>query len=147
MPEETETVTAPPPKKPADSTIAAVEKLSAIGCTLEEIAAVVGISKRQLIRREKDPKFLAALERGRAQGRMSLRRAQWKAAMGTDTIPANITAQIWLGKQLLGQRSFERDEKKNAAAEVPPLIIQAYDDEPVSETPAAAPAKMDELAK
>jgi hypothetical protein len=71
---------------------------------------------------------LEALERGRAKGNISLRRMQWKAAE-----EGNITAMIWLGKQLLGQRSFEREEK-NVPLEIPPLIIQVYkDDEPSSE--------------
>lgn len=114
-----------PPQTDIDLTT--VEKLAAIGCTLEEIGAVVGLSKRTLIRRENDDEeFLEAIERGRAQGRMSLRRAQWKSAMGTDLIPGNITAQIWLGKQLLGQRSFEKEEKTDTAAVAPPLIIQTY---------------------
>ena len=34
-------------------------------------------------------------------GRISLRRAQFKSAIG-----GNVMAQIWLGKQMLGQRDF-----------------------------------------
>jgi transcriptional regulator with XRE-family HTH domain len=107
-----------------------VETLASIGCTLEEIASVVGLSKRSLIRRRDDPRFLEAIESGRAKGRASLRRLQWAAAKS-----GNITAQIWLGKQLLGQRSYEREEKRDTV-EAPPLIIQTVSDEPET-TPSA----------
>ncbi len=117
-----------PPK--ADIDLAVVEQLASIGCTLDEIAAVVGLSKRTLIRREKDAHFLEAIERGRAKGRASLRREQWKAAQS-----GNITALIWLGKQLLGQRSFEREDKTAELATAPPLVIQTYSDDPPVQTP------------
>jgi transcriptional regulator with XRE-family HTH domain len=73
--------------------------MAAMGCTVEEIAAELRISKRTLMRRQKDPKFLESIERGKARGRATLRRLQWKSANA-----GNVTAQIWLGKQLLGQR-------------------------------------------
>ena len=112
-----------PPKTPVD--LAVVEGLASIGCTLDELAAVVGLTKRTLIRRRDDPRFLEAIERGRAKGRASLRRLQWEAAKA-----GNITAQIWLGKQLLGQRSFEREDKHEDATAAPALIIQTYNDSP-----------------
>jgi hypothetical protein len=49
-------------------------------------------------RRKDDPAFLSAIEKGAATGRMTLRSAQFKAAIG-----GNATMMIWLGKQLLGQ--------------------------------------------
>ncbi|MEO8373119.1 MAG: hypothetical protein ABI806_28295 [Candidatus Solibacter sp.] len=112
-----------PGPAPAAVSLAQVETLASIGCTLEEIAAVVDLSKRTLIRRGKDAAFLEAIERGRAKGRASLRRMQWAAAAA-----GNVTAQIWLGKQLLAQRSFEREEKTDAIVTAPPLIIQTYND-------------------
>ncbi len=125
------------PQKPgpakAEVSLAQVETLATIGCTLEEIAAVVGLSKRTLIRREKEAAFLAAIERGRAKGRASLRRMQWSSAAA-----GNVTAQIWLGKQLLAQRSFEREEKDAGVVSIPPLIIETYD--PNAEPPAPVDA-------
>jgi hypothetical protein len=102
-----------------------VETLASMGCTLEEIGAVIGLSKRQIIRREKSADFQEAMDRGRAKGRATLRRLQWTSANA-----GNVTAQIWLGKQFLGQRSFENAEKDGAAMKIPPLIIQAYEDPP-----------------
>jgi len=78
-----------------------VEELAAIGCTLQEIATVAGVSKRQ----QNSKALLKAIDRGRAHGVVALRRLQWNAARAGD-----ITAQIWLGKQRLGQRSFDREE-------------------------------------
>jgi len=98
-----------------------VEKLASIGSTLEEIGAVVGVSERTLIRREKEEKFRDAIDRGRCLGRASLRSAQWAAA-----VRGNVVMQIWLGKQMLGQRSFEGEKENHADRAVPPLIIQVF---------------------
>lgn len=74
--------------------------LARIGCTVEEMASILGCSKDTLERR-----FAALIEKGRSQMKMSLRRTQLKLA---ETNPA---MAIWLGKQLLGQREpkFEID--------------------------------------
>lgn len=99
-----------------------VEKLAGIACTLEDIAAVTGLSKSTLIRLGKQKSFQEALERGRGKGRASLRKMQWQSAEGIfETVESgpknkrklsrrvivapNVTAQIWLGKQMLGQRT------------------------------------------
>lgn len=76
-----------------------VEQLAAINCSVEEIAAVMGCHKRTLERR-----FAAVIKNGRDKGRMSLKRAQYTLAL-----KGNATMQIWLGKQLLGQRD-QRDQ-------------------------------------
>ena len=118
-------VSTSPPKgrTPTAIDLNLVESLAGVGCTVEEIAAELRISARTLQRREKQKAFGAAMERGRARGRASLRRAQWKSAQA-----GNVTAQIWLGKQMLGQRSFERPEDTQAAAPAP-LIINTYADD------------------
>src|SRR5688500_14810065 len=79
------------PRKEVDPAV--VERTAAIGCTVAEIAVVLGVSKDTLERR-----FAAAIEKGRERGKRSLRRMQWKTAKS-----GNPTMQIWLGKQLLGQ--------------------------------------------
>ena len=77
-----------------------VRKLASIQCTDEEIAAGIGCSQDTLARgRKRDQELDAAIIDGRANGRMSLRRAQYQKAM--DGNPAML---IWLGKQVLGQR-------------------------------------------
>src|SRR4051812_21663909 len=83
-----------------------VEDLAALNCTDAEIAATLRVSLDTIIRRKKDtPEFLEALEAGRSRGRMSLRRLQWQSALG-----GSVPMQIFLGKNLLGQRD-KFDEK------------------------------------
>jgi len=50
-------------------------------------------------KRRKEPAFKEAMERGKAMGRISVRRSQMKLLEA-----GSATMGIWLGKQLLGQR-------------------------------------------
>lgn len=76
-----------------------VESLAALQCTLEEMGSVLKCSVDTIERRMKDtPAFAEAIKRGKDEGKTSLRRMQWKSAEG-----GNVTMQIWLGKQYLGQ--------------------------------------------
>ena len=81
------------PKKEID--YVTVEKLANIQCTQEEIASFLGISSRTLLR---DEKFKELFAKGRENGKMSLRRIQWKHA------EKSVPMAIWLGKQYLGQK-------------------------------------------
>lgn len=83
------------PKKEID--YVTVEKLANIQCTQEEIASFLGISTRTL---QRDEKFIELFNRGRENGKMSLRRIQWKHA------EKSATMAIWLGKQYLGQKDM-----------------------------------------
>lgn len=82
-----------------------VEKLGQLQCTYEELAAYFEVAKRTVIRWMEQEAFSEALERGKAMGRISLRRAQTQAALG-----GNPTMLIWLGKQLLGQKDVIHQE-------------------------------------
>jgi hypothetical protein len=75
-----------------------LEKLSALQCTDEELAAWFKVSTRTIERRRKEPEFAEAMERGKARGRMSIRRAQMRMLE-----QGNATMGVWLGKQYLGQ--------------------------------------------
>ncbi len=81
------------PKKEID--YVAVEKLANIQCTQEEIAAFLDLSVRTL---QRDEEFCRIYKKGQDNGRMSLRRMQFKLA------DKNPTMAIWLGKQYLKQR-------------------------------------------
>ena len=72
-----------------------VEKLADIQCTQEEIASFLGISVRTL---QRDEEFCRIYKKGQENGKMSLRRMQFKLA------EKNPTMAIWLGKQYLGQK-------------------------------------------
>jgi hypothetical protein len=78
----------------ANIVAAQVEEMAAIGCTVAEIAGIVGCSPRTIERRAAAP-----VARGRARLNISLRRRQVELAMS-----GNAAMLIWLGKQLLGQR-------------------------------------------
>ena len=75
-----------------------LEKLSGLQCTDEEIAAWFGVTTRTIENRRREPKFLEIMERGKAKGRISVRRQQMKLLE-----EGNATMGVWLGKQILGQ--------------------------------------------
>ena len=83
------------PKKEID--YVTVEKLANIQCTQDEIASFLGISVRTL---QRDEEFLKIYQKGQENGKMSLRRIQYKLA------EKNTTMAIWLGKQYLGQKDI-----------------------------------------
>lgn len=74
---------------------AVVEKLSNIQCTQQEIASFLGCSVDTL---QRDETFCGIYKKGQENGKMSLRRMQFKLA------EKNPTMAIWLGKQYLGQK-------------------------------------------
>lgn len=86
------------------------ESLCAIQCTREEITSVLNISRDTLLRWCKEvynTDFATIYEEKRQLGKASLRRMQWKNAE-----KGNTTMQIWLGKNLLGQKdSVDIDAK------------------------------------
>ena len=84
----------------------AFEKLAAFQCTQPEIAAFFKVSVDTIQRRIANvPEFAEAWERGRENGKASLRRMQFASAQ-----KGNVTMAIWLGKQYLGQRDrFDTD--------------------------------------
>lgn len=74
-----------------------VKKLAAIQCTEKEIASVIGCTDRTM---QNDPECMKAYYEGLDQGKMSLRRYQFKLA------EKNPTMAIFLGKQYLGQKDI-----------------------------------------
>ncbi len=86
-------------KKPAAIDLVELEKLCALQCTDEDIAAWFGCATKTIQRRKDEATFAEVMERGRGKGRVSLRRKQMELALAGDK-----TMLVWLGKQLLGQR-------------------------------------------
>lgn len=81
------------PKKQLDYD--AIEKLSMIQCTQDEIASFLEVNVKTL---RADQRFLDLYKKGQEKGKLSLRRYQFKLA------EHNTAMAIWLGKQYLGQR-------------------------------------------
>ena len=82
-----------------------LEKLCAMQCTDEEIAAFFGVSTRTIERRRKVPRFNEVIVRGKAKGRMSVRRNLFRLANG-----GNVAAAIFLAKNLLGYKDVVANE-------------------------------------
>jgi hypothetical protein len=91
-----------------------LEKLCQLGCTEEEIAAWFNVSTRTIERRRQEPEFAEVIQRGRARGRISVRRMQMKLLE-----QGNASMGIWLGRQLLGQT--ERPDERVT------LSLEEYD--------------------
>lgn len=90
--------------KPID--LEEVEKLASWMCTDEDMATACKMTRENFTRRKnKSRDILDAIERGRAKGRTSLRRAQFAAAL-----KGNATMLVWMGKQLLGQKDIVTNE-------------------------------------
>jgi hypothetical protein len=92
-------------RKPVEIDLEDWEKLHSMQSTMEEIAGFFGVSIRTIETRLKQPQYAEAAMRGRAKGKISLRRRQWQSAEG-----GNVRMQIWLGKQMLGQKEVVSNE-------------------------------------
>lgn len=103
------------PKKEID--YIAVEKLAMMHATQEEIANYLDISVRTL---QRDTEFSRIYKKGIDNGKISLRRMQFKLA------EKNVAMAVWLGKQYLGQR----DKVENIdEEEIKVMIINDVGDE------------------
>ena len=122
------------PKKLTPEFVFACGKLF---CTQEEIGDLCGLSQGRISTiLNEDPVLAQAFRTGRAQGKMSLRRAQAKKAI-TD---GNLVAQIWLGKQELGQ-SDKQESHETYDVNVTHQYIAKWGQTP--QQIAAAPANQD----
>ena len=102
------------PKKSIDYEI--VEKLSNIQCTQEEIANFLDVSVRTL---QRDDEFCRIYKKGINNGKMSLRRYQYKLA------EKNTAMAIWLGKQYLGQ--VDKVETTGEIKTTPTIKLEVVD--------------------
>jgi hypothetical protein len=75
-----------------------LEKLCTLQCTDEELAALFNLTTRTIERRRKRKSFAEVMARGKAKGRISVRRMQMKLLEN-----GNATMGVWLGKNILGQ--------------------------------------------
>jgi hypothetical protein len=100
-----------------------LEKLCGLQCTDEEIAAWFGVATRTIERRRKVKKFADVMARGKARGRVSVRRMQMKLLE-----EGNATMGVWLGKNILGQV----DTVNVTSGDGPLCILMPMPDRPVS---------------
>ena len=88
-----------------------IAELSKLQCTLEEIAAVMGVHRTTLIRN-----YAQIIDDNREVGKSSLRRAMWKKALNKD----NTNMQIFLSKNVLGMK--EKVETQSLVEPLPLII-------------------------
>ena len=87
---------------------AQIEKLAEIGCSDEEIAGVIGVGKRTFVRmKQRDENIVLALDRGKANLNVKLRRFQIEMARS-----GSVPMLIHLGKTVLGQGQPKVEETK-----------------------------------
>ena len=100
------------PKKKIDYDL--VKKLAEIQCTQEEISNILDISVRTL---QRDKEFCRIYNMSRENGKMSLKRWQFKRAeQGSDRM------LIWLGKQYLGQRDVIESNNTHEVEDLSALV-------------------------
>jgi hypothetical protein len=85
-----------------------LEKLCALQCTDEEIAAFFSVSRQTIERKKKNPEFKDAMVCGKAKGKVSVRRGLF-AQMQKGGSGATAAA-IFLAKNLLGYRDVNSTE-------------------------------------
>ena len=93
------------PKITIDENI--VANLASIGCTQEEIASVVGVSRRTIQRH-----FAQIIEDNRNKGKASLRKKMWQIALN-----GNPNMLVWLSKNELNMR--DKVETQNIVEPLP----------------------------
>jgi len=91
-------------------------------CTVREVAGCLGCDEASLLRFwAACPEMRAIYEQAMDDGKQSLRRAQFKNAL-----EGNATMQIWLGKQLLGQRD-QIDQTRTTKVDLSGLTMEQLD--------------------
>ena len=88
-----------------------IAELSKLQCTLEEIAAVMGVHRATIMLNNAQK-----IDDNREVGKTSLRRSMWKKALNKD----NTNMQIWLSKNVLGYK--DKIESKNITEPLPLII-------------------------
>ena len=119
------------PRKVINSTgVSVITALARVMCTEEEIAACLGVKIDTLHAKHNESLFLEAYQKGRENGKMSLRRHQFELSK------VNATMAIWLGKQYLGQKDVivnetegEKKEEHNITFVFSDTSVKARDGE------------------
>ena len=105
-------------RTPVQIDSAELERLCAMQCTDEEIAAWFKVTTRTIERRRTKRAFAEVMDRGRTKGRISVRRMQMKLLE-----QGNATMGVWLGKNILGQVDEVRHEVNGTMATSLSVIV------------------------
>jgi hypothetical protein len=134
-------------RKPVNIDVEQLEKLCGLQCTDEDLAGVFGVNVRTIERRRRrEASFAAVMVRGRAKGRISVRRELYLQA-----VQGKITALIFLAKNELGYRDARNNEPSGPNAgpdQTKPRfsgelidLLQLYRDTIMADSPATDDSK------
>jgi hypothetical protein len=108
----------------------ALDSLCRIHCTLSEIASVMNISEdtiERAVRKHHKMHFAEFYRQKAGAGKMSLRRAMWKKAIGSEKekIPPDNTMMIWLSKNHLNmtEKMESRIQAEHSGPEGKPIEV------------------------
>ena len=91
-----------------------LEKLCMLHCTDQEIASYFGVPTERIEQERKSPQFAEVMERGKAKGKIAIRRGQMRLLE-----KGSSTMAVLLGKQILGQQ----DEVEAANQPIPVIVM------------------------
>ena len=98
--------------------LALLEKLCTMQCTDVELAGIFEVNVRTIERHKKKRAFAAVMERGRAKGRLSVRRYLFEQAA-----KGNSQSTIFLAKNTLGFKDYVSNEHSGPEGSAIPLSI------------------------
>jgi hypothetical protein len=98
--------------------LALLEKLCTMHCTDVELAGIFEVNVRTIERHKKKRAFAAVMERGRAKGRLSVRRNLFEQAA-----KGNSQSTIFLAKNTLGFKDYVSNEHSGPEGSPIPLSL------------------------
>src|SRR5215468_1248702 len=101
-----------------------LEKLCSLQCTDEELAAWFNVTTRTIERKRRKKAFAEVMDRGKARGRISVRRQQMKLLE-----QGNATMGVWLGKNILGQVDEVRHDINGNLGRLLLVVLPRYTDQ------------------
>jgi hypothetical protein len=112
---------------------------AAVGSTREEIAAILGVSSKllQIGKTVSGTPYPEVIERGKQQGKASLRRRLWHMALND----GNAQVAIHLSKHVLGMKDSMEVTGSEGQALVPPSLTVIFVEKGNPELQAPIPAK------
>ena len=99
-----------------------IEKLYSVMCKDDEVEGIIGADIETLKAEHNIERFSRAQKKGQSIAKSSVRRAQFKSALS-----GNIPMQIWLGKQILGQREPRDESERNDQNESFNALVKVID--------------------
>ena len=107
-----------------------LEKLCMLHCTDQDIASCLGVTVERIEQERQSPEFVAVMERGRAKGKIAIRRGQMRLLeKGSNTMA------VLLGRQILGQREDVESNDQPIPVIVLPPTAYPKDDEMHTQAP------------